>query len=66
MKKPSARDLYLDLKNFGLNPYDWIIQKSSNLKIELCHIEMPELKICGVPQIKNSKLKWKSLEIIEL
>lgn len=59
--------LYMDLKNYGLNPYDWIITRQWKSKsLELSHIDMPELKMRGQTKRKGDRWQWQFLEFIEL
>ena len=69
-----TNSLKSQLTQFGLNPRDWMIipVAQKDHEFELRHIEIPEVKMKGFTNIKQSAQKrdlnpaWQKLEFISL
>lgn len=69
-----TNSLKSQLTQFGLNPRDWMIipVAQKDHEFELRHIEIPEVKMKGFTNIKQSSQKrdfnpaWQKLEFISL
>lgn len=61
--------LLTQLKNFGLNPTDWKIDRSSHIgqnQIYLVHRDDQQFKFVGHLGVKNGILAWQNLSLISL
>ena len=61
--------LLVQLKNFGLNPTDWKIDRSSQLnenQIFLVNKDDQQFKFVGNLGLKNGILAWQNLSLISL
>ncbi len=61
--------LLVQLKNFGLNPTEWKIDRTSQLgenEIYLVHKEDQQFKFVGNLGLKNGILAWQNISLLSL
>lgn len=63
IQESHLQKLSLQLRNFGLNPLDWILSPLQSRNYLLQHREDHELALYGRLEFKNETPYWESLEL---
>lgn len=66
MKNNIVRELTQSLKNFGLNPTDWVVFKVGAQTFAVLSKEGPQLLLAGPIQRTEDSWNWAHLEYVEI
>lgn len=66
MTVENKQTLIEDLKQFGLNPQDWVLKRVGSLKFYLYHRDDPDFKFLGTGEFLDTSPKWAKLQLISL
>lgn len=65
MKKNNEK-LKVDLKSFGLNPYEWMIEEINKNIFRINHIADTNFTFIGQTIKENGQVKWQEIRLISV
>lgn len=66
MTAENKKTLIEGLKQFGLNPEDWLLKRVGPLKFKLQHRKDASFIFLGQGELRNTTPQWASLQLISL
>ena len=55
-----------ELKQFGLNPQDWVMKRVGTLQFKLQHKSDPNFVLLGKGKYLDTRPKWAQIQLISL